>query len=79
MAFSYQAESWDRDRAVVAKAECHAAGTNLRFVVTSEPTADGQAEQRYDDYVRRGESEHRMDELKKWQASRRRKPVLARA
>ena len=64
MAFGYRAESWDRDRAVVAKAECHAAGTNLRFVVTSEPTADGQAGQRYDDYVRRGESEHRMDELK---------------
>ena len=64
MTFSYRADSWDRDRTVVAKAECHAAGTNLRFVVTSEPTPDGQAGQRYDDYVRRGESEHRMDELK---------------
>lgn len=64
-AFSYRAESWGRDRTVVAKAECHAAGTNLRFVVTSEPTTgQQQAGQRYDDYVRRGESEHRMDELK---------------
>lgn len=64
MTFAYRAESWDRDRTIIAKAECHAAGTNLRFVVTSEPTSDEQAQQRYDDYVQRGESEHRMDELK---------------
>lgn len=64
MASGYRAESWDQDRTIVAKAECHAQGTNLRFVVTSEPTTDGQAGQRYDDYVQRGESEHRMDELK---------------
>ena len=64
MAFAYRAESWGRDRTIVAKAECHAAGTNLRFVVTSLPTDDGQAQERYDDYVQRGESEHRMDELK---------------
>lgn len=65
MAFGYRAETWDRDRTVVAKAECHAAGTNLRFVVTSRATAgDEQAERRYDDYVVRGESEQRMDELK---------------
>ncbi len=64
MTFSYRADSWDRDRTIVAKAECHAAGTNLRFIVTSEPTTDEQAQQRYDDYVQRGESEHRMDELK---------------
>lgn len=64
MTFAYRAGTWDRDRTLVAKAECHAAGTNLRFVVTSEPTSDEQAEQRYDDYVQRGESEQRMDELK---------------
>ena len=64
--FTYRAETWDRARVVVAKAECHAAGTNLRFVVTSLPatTDDEQAGRRYDDYVRRGESEQRMDELK---------------
>lgn len=62
--FDYRAGGWDRDRTVVAKAECHAGGTNLRFVVTNLPTADAEAEGRYDDYVRRGESEHRMDELK---------------
>lgn len=65
MTFVYRADSWDRDRTIVAKAECHAAGTNLRFVVTNLPTCDErQAESRYDDYVQRGESEHRMDELK---------------
>jgi hypothetical protein len=65
MAFTYRAQTWDRERVVVAKAECHAAGTNLRFVVTSLPTAtDAEAERRYDDYVGRGESEQRMDELK---------------
>ena len=51
---------------MVAKAECHAGGTNLRFVVTNLPdvatAADG--ERVYDDYIQRGESEHRMDELK---------------
>ena len=65
IAFPYRADAWECDRPVVAKAECHAGGTNLRFVVTNVPTAtDADAEARYDDYVGRGESEHRMDELK---------------
>jgi hypothetical protein len=63
--FEYQADSWDRPRMVVAKAEHQDAGTNLRFVVTNLPvTSDEQAEQRYDDYIQRGESEQRFDELK---------------
>jgi hypothetical protein len=64
--FQYQADSWGHPRTVVAKAECHAEGTNLRFVATNLPdiaTAE-QGQKAYDDYVRRGESEHRMDELK---------------
>lgn len=64
--FDYQCDSWDKPRKVIAKAECHVAGTNLRFVVTNRPgtasAADGQRE--YDHYIQRGESEHRMDELK---------------
>lgn len=64
MTFGYRAQSWDRGRTLVAKAECHAGGTNLRFVVTTLPTTDAEAQGRYDDYVQRGESEHRMDELK---------------
>lgn len=51
---------------MIAKAECHDQGTNLRFTVTNRPgiltAADGERE--YDDYIRRGESEQRMDELK---------------
>ena len=70
--FQYQCDSWDHPRAVIAKAECHAGGTNLRFVVTSLPAAptpddwpgDPVARLVYDDYIQRGESEHRMDELK---------------
>lgn len=66
MCFDYQCESWDRPRKVIAKAECHAQGTNLRFVVTNLPgvtcAADGQRQ--YDAYTMRGESEQRMDELK---------------
>jgi hypothetical protein len=64
--FQYQCDSWTVPRTVIAKAECHDGGTNLRFVVTNRKgvnsAEDGQRE--YDDYVQRGESEHRMDELK---------------
>lgn len=64
--FPYQCDSWPFPRTVVAKAECHAGGTNLRFVVTHLPdiVTPEQGERTYDDYVQRGESEHRMDELK---------------
>jgi len=71
--FQYQCESWPHPRTVIPKAECHAGGTNLRFVVTNLPSvataadAEGKAsagEKTYDDYVQRGESEQRMDELK---------------
>jgi len=64
--FEYQCESWPHPRTVVAKAECHDQGTNLRFVVTNRSDLvspdDGQRE--YDHYVQRGQSEQRMDELK---------------
>jgi hypothetical protein len=64
--FQYQADSWDHPRTVIAKAECHDAGTNLRFIITDRPQAvssdDGRRE--YDRYIQRGESEQRMDELK---------------
>lgn len=66
MCLDYQAESWDRPRTRIAKAECHAQGTNLRFVVTNRPhvKTEEDAQREYDDYIRRGESEQRMDELK---------------
>jgi hypothetical protein len=66
--FDYQAEAWDQPRRLIAKAECHSAGTNLRFVITNRTdvaagsSEDGQ--RAYDHYVQRGESEQRMDELK---------------
>lgn len=65
MHFLYQAESWPQPRQVVAKAECHKGGTNLRFVVTNLPVPGvRQARRVYDDYTQRGSSEQRMDELK---------------
>lgn len=65
MSFEYQARGWSHPRTVVAKAECGVEGTNLRFVVTNLPEVnDATAQQVYDDYVQRGESEHRFDELK---------------
>jgi hypothetical protein len=64
--FDYQCDTWPHSRQVVAKAECHHEGTNLRFVVTNLPEVQTseQGRKTYDDYVQRGESEHRMDELK---------------
>lgn len=78
--FQYQCDTWAFPRTVIAKAECHAGGTNLRFVVTNVPAScpvrkdpppqthalasAGQGEVVYDHYIQRGESEQRMDELK---------------
>jgi hypothetical protein len=70
--FPYQCDSWTCPRTVIAKAECHDGGTNLRFVVTNLPAetspgdwpSDPVARLIYDDYTQRGESEQRMDELK---------------
>lgn len=92
--FQYQCNGWPFARSVIAKVECHAGGTNRRFVVTNLPsecplpplpetaapaeaaptesapsklpgiTTAAQGEIVYDDYIQRGESEQRMDELK---------------
>ncbi len=63
-AFSYRAGSWDRERIVVAKVECHENGTNRRFVVTNRAGATIRPEGAYDEYVMRGESENRNKEIK---------------
>lgn len=64
--FPYQCDGWSGPRTVIAKAECHDGGTNLRFIITNLPgiSTPEQGQATYDDYVRRGESEQRMDELK---------------
>ena len=64
--FEYQCDSWKYPRRVITKAECQEQGTNLRFVVTNRTGVDSPDDGRreYDDYIQRGESEHRMDELK---------------
>jgi hypothetical protein len=57
----YRAGSWDQDRRVVYKTEVMEEGTNTRFVVTNKP---GNAENLYDHYVKRGETENRIKDLK---------------
>lgn len=63
-ALSYQAQTWDRARSVVIKAECHVAGTNRRAVVSNRAGALIVPQGVYDDYIQRGESENRNKELK---------------
>jgi hypothetical protein len=60
----YQADSWERERYVVLKAEAHAQGTNRRAVVTNRPGAAILPQAAYDEYTERGESENRNKELK---------------
>jgi hypothetical protein len=58
--FYYAAETWDRKRRVIAKAEHGEQGENPRFVVTSLP---GDAQGLYDKlYCRRGDAENRIKE-----------------
>jgi hypothetical protein len=57
----YQAESWDRPRRVVVKAEALPKGPNTRFVVT---TRTDPPETLYDWYVDRGEGEGWIKDLK---------------
>jgi hypothetical protein len=61
----YRADSWDRERFVIVKAEAHAQGTNRRAVVTNRPGARVLPEAAYDEYAARGESENRNKELKR--------------
>jgi hypothetical protein len=57
---SYAAQTWDRPRRVLAKAEHTDQGENPRFVVTS---LAGDAQTLYDDlYCQRGEMENRIKE-----------------
>lgn len=61
--FQYQADSWDRPRRMIAKVEVNSIGTNRRFVVTNRE--DLSAEELYDHYVERGQSENYIKALKR--------------
>lgn len=58
---SYGAESWERKRRVVYKAEAMEQGANTRFVVTNRTE---KPEQLYRWYVGRGETENRIKDFK---------------
>ena len=60
----YRAESCDRERFVVIKAEAHDQGTNRRAVTSNRPGAAVLPAATYDAYTKRGESENRNKELK---------------
>jgi hypothetical protein len=60
--FTYAADSWDRERRVIAKAEVTSQGDNPRFVVTS--LAGGEPKDIYRCYCQRGDPENRIKELK---------------
>ena len=56
----YAAQTWDRSRRVIVKAEHNAKGANPRFVVSNVP---GEAQWLYDEvYCARGEMENRIKE-----------------
>jgi hypothetical protein len=58
--FAYSANTWDRARRVIVKAEHTAKGANPRFVVTNVP---GEARELYEDvYCQRGDMENRIKE-----------------
>jgi hypothetical protein len=58
--FAYAAESWDRPRRVIAKAEHDDRGANPRFIVTSLP---GDPQTLYEHlYCQRGDGENRIKE-----------------
>lgn len=59
---TYQAASWPHPRRVVMKAEVLAPGTNRRFVVTSRTD---EAQDCYDWYVGRGQTENWIKDLKR--------------
>lgn len=60
--FAYAAQTWDRERRVILKAEVMTQGENPRFVVTSR--AELGSETLYRFYCRRGDPENRIKELK---------------
>ncbi len=58
--FAYAAETWDRQRRVIVKAEHLSQGANTRFIVTN---LQGQPQKLYDElYCQRGEAENRIKE-----------------
>jgi Transposase DDE domain group 1 len=58
---SYQADSWERARRVIYKAEVLQKGTNTRFVVSSRSE---EPQELYEWYVRRGEAEGWIKDFK---------------
>ncbi len=61
--FWYQADRWDRPRRLVVKVEINELGLNRRFVVTNR--TDLSAQELYDHYIQRGQTENYIKVFKK--------------
>jgi hypothetical protein len=59
---SYAAGSWSKERRVVYKAEIVHKGVNTRFVLTNRK--ESSAQELYESYVQRGETENRIKDYK---------------
>jgi hypothetical protein len=62
VSFSYQADSWERARRVIAKVETIRGKLNVRYVLTSRPYQQPERVYRY--YCERGDRENRIKEMK---------------
>ena len=60
--FEYQAETWNRSRRIIGKAERLPEGENVRFIVTN--IQELEPEEAYDCYTERGQSENFIKDLK---------------
>lgn len=60
--FEYRAQTWNRSRRVIGKAERMPEGENVRFIVTN--IVDLEPEAAYDYYTERGQSENFIKDLK---------------
>jgi hypothetical protein len=60
--FAYAAQSWEKERRVICKAEVTSQGENPRFVVTARTGLEPEALYRF--YCQRGDPENRIKELK---------------
>lgn len=61
VSFRYRAGSWNRQQRIVAKIEINKHGEEIRYVATN---LTGTAQSIYEFYIKRGECENRIEELK---------------
>lgn len=61
--FSYAADSWNKERRIICKAEYNAQGSNTRFILTNDDDPDPESLYK-DEYCMRGEMENKLKQMK---------------